>query len=67
MCPQIRNPLGAVFHCSDAAQETLAKMTALANRLSTTESKIGDELHELIMSGIDSISTIISCSQHQKR
>jgi nitrogen-specific signal transduction histidine kinase len=65
---EIRNPLGAVFHCSDAAQETLADMMVLANRLaSTTESKIGEQLHELITSGIDSVSTIISCSQHQKR
>ncbi|KAK6003602.1 hypothetical protein QM012_009373 [Aureobasidium pullulans] len=64
----IRNPLGAVFHCSDAAQETLADMTVLANQLaSTTDSKIGEQLHELIASGIDSVSTIISCSQHQKR
>lgn len=65
---QIRNPLGAVFHCSDAAQETLADMTVLANKLaSTAESKIGQQLHELIASGVDSVSTIISCSQHQKR
>ncbi|KAI4760995.1 hypothetical protein E4T52_04308 [Aureobasidium sp. EXF-3400] len=65
---EIRNPLGAVFHCSDAAQETLADMTVLANRLaSTSESKIGKQLHELITSGIDSVSTIQSCSQHQKR
>jgi PAS domain S-box-containing protein len=65
---EIRNPLGAVFHCSDAAQETLADMTVLADRLaSTTESKIGKQLHELITSGIDSVSTIASCSQHQKR
>jgi signal transduction histidine kinase len=65
---EIRNPLGAVFHCSDAAQETLADMTTLADRLaSTTESKIGKQLHGLITSGIDSVSTIASCSQHQKR
>ncbi|KAG9953342.1 putative histidine kinase HHK19p, partial [Aureobasidium melanogenum] len=65
---EIRNPLGAVFHCSDAAQETLADMTVLANKLaSTAESKIGQQLHELIASGVDSVSTIISCSQHQKR
>lgn len=64
---EIRNPLGAVFHCSDAAQETLAEMAVLANKLtSTTESKIGEQLQKLITSGIDSVSTIISCSQHQK-
>ncbi|KAI5206765.1 hypothetical protein E4T39_02303 [Aureobasidium subglaciale] len=64
----IRNPLGAVFHCSDAAQETLSEIAALANRLaSTDQSNVGQQLHELITSGIDSISTIISCSQHQKR
>jgi signal transduction histidine kinase len=65
---QIRNPLGAVFHCSDATQETLADMTVLANKLaSTTESEIGEQLRELIASGVDSVSTIISCSLHQKR
>lgn len=65
---EIRNPLSAVFHCSDAAQETLAEMTVLANRLaSTTKSKIGEQLRELIANGIDSVGTIISCSQHQKR
>ncbi|KAG9643713.1 putative histidine kinase HHK19p, partial [Aureobasidium melanogenum] len=65
---EIRNPLGAVFHCSDATQETLADMTVLANKLaSTTESKIGEQLRELIANGVDSVSTIISCSQHQKR
>ncbi|KAI5203274.1 hypothetical protein E4T38_05252 [Aureobasidium subglaciale] len=63
-----QNPLGAVFHCSDAAQETLSEMTALADRLGETkQSRIGEQLHELITSAIDSTSTIISCSQHQKR
>jgi PAS domain S-box-containing protein len=64
---EVRNPLSAVFHCSDAAQETLAGMKLLADQLaSTTESKIGEQLQELIASGIDSVSTIMSCSQHQK-
>jgi len=64
---EIRNPLGAVFHCSDAAQESLAEMAVLADKLaSTTEFKIGEQLQKLITSGIDSVSTIISCSQHQK-
>jgi PAS domain S-box-containing protein len=64
---EVRNPLSAVFHCSDAAQETLADMKLLADQLaSTTGSKIGEQLQELIASGIDSVSTIMSCSQHQK-
>ncbi|KAI4836100.1 hypothetical protein E4T44_08450 [Aureobasidium sp. EXF-8845] len=65
---EVRNPLSAVFHCSDAAQETLADMKILADRLaSTTESKIGEQLLELITSGVESVSTIMSCSQHEKR
>jgi PAS domain S-box-containing protein len=65
---EVRNPLSAVFHCSDAAQETLADMKILADQLaSTTESSIGEQLLELITSGVESVSTIMSCSQHEKR
>lgn len=64
---EIRNPLSAVFHCADAAQDTLADMLDLASRLaSAPKSESGNQLRELIAYAVDSINTIISCTQHQK-
>ncbi|KAI4836996.1 hypothetical protein E4T44_08320 [Aureobasidium sp. EXF-8845] len=65
---EIRNPLGAVFHCSDALQETLSEMAQLAKGFGLTEeTDKGKRFQELIASSVDSVSTILSCSQHQKR
>lgn len=70
---EIRNPLGAVIHCTDAICQTLAEMkqlinpvynkTASNNDFTTNMVRLGDLHHDLT----DSVDTIIACTTHQKR
>ncbi|KAL1297565.1 hypothetical protein AAFC00_006132 [Neodothiora populina] len=65
---EIRNPLGAIVHCTDAIADGLVDMRDLAETLKLTEhvNKLG-QLLDLIRNSLDSAHTIESCTSHLKR
>lgn len=70
---EIRNPLGAVLHCTDAICQSLAEMKQLVNPTYINTAFNNDlarnmvRLFDLHREITDSVETIISCTTHQKR
>ncbi|KAK1596865.1 hsp90-like protein [Colletotrichum navitas] len=72
---EMRNPLSAIIHCSDAIIASLARCEELVNRpLSPTTLRIPDEnsdkhfdVKQLLADSIENAETIVACAQHQKR
>lgn len=63
---ELRNPLSAVVQCAESAITTLEHLNSpLSPTLSTEANR--NNFHEEIESTIDSLSTILTCSAHQKR
>lgn len=65
-CVQIRNPLGAVYHCADSIFDTLSQMHTIIDAISKDDLKQG-VLHELVASSVEAVDIIRECSAHQKR
>ncbi|KAI5267721.1 hypothetical protein E4T47_07958 [Aureobasidium subglaciale] len=64
---EMRNPLGAVIHCSDALLEDLSEVRAkLSDNLSNDSQGI-NRLRKLVDQSVESTNTIIACSSHQLR
>lgn len=65
---EIRNPLGAIVHCTDSICDSLTEMKNLAQQLMLTE-HVGQlsKLFELIDGSVESVNTITSCSGHMLR
>ena len=65
---EIRNPLGAVVLCADSISDALTEMTATLQKLGLApESDNGRKMMGLIENSVDAVSTIASCSVHQRR
>ncbi|KAK2059199.1 hsp90-like protein [Colletotrichum caudatum] len=72
---EMRNPLSAIIHCSDAIIASLARCEELVNRpLSPTVLRTPDEnsdkyfdVKQLLADSIENAETIVACAQHQKR
>ncbi|KAK1971999.1 hsp90-like protein [Colletotrichum sublineola] len=72
---EMRNPLSAIIHCSDAIIASLARCEELVNRpLSPTVLRSPDEnsdkhfdVKQLLSDSIENAETIVACAQHQKR
>ncbi|KAL9942185.1 hypothetical protein D7B24_003744 [Verticillium nonalfalfae] len=77
---EMRNPLSAIIHCSDAIIASLAKGQELLEHgprsprsprsASSATDSHGDgqvDLSQLITDSIDNAETIVACAQHQKR
>ncbi|KAL2758515.1 hypothetical protein ACRALDRAFT_1061694 [Sodiomyces alcalophilus JCM 7366] len=61
---EMRNPLSAIVHCSDAIIASLAKSQELIDQ--APGGRKGG-IWELLADSIDNAETIVSCAQHQKR
>ncbi|KAH0386632.1 putative histidine kinase HHK19p, partial [Aureobasidium melanogenum] len=68
---EIRNPLGAVIHCADSVSECLTELKILLSdqedrslEANTGPAKGYQHLNQLIDTGIESVNTILSCSEH---
>jgi signal transduction histidine kinase/CheY-like chemotaxis protein len=71
---EMRNPLSAIVHCSDAIIASLAKGHELVERhfaspSTTVEGPGGSRatISQLITDSIENAETIVACAQHQKR
>ena len=77
---EMRNPLSAIVHCTDAIIASLSRVQELdaAATLSHTSSAVGrtlaskgrsklDEEKQLLEDSIENAETIVTCAQHQKR
>ncbi|WYZ39126.1 hypothetical protein EsH8_III_001040 [Colletotrichum jinshuiense] len=72
---EMRNPLSAIVHCSDAIIASLARCEELVDRpLSPMLLKSPDEssdrytdVKQLLSDSIENAETIVACAQHQKR
>lgn len=70
---EMRNPLSAVVQCADSTVTSLMDMLTLVSDMSTGEhpmtenDRILDSMRKEIQSSLDAVSTIVSCSSHQKR
>ncbi|KZL83594.1 hsp90-like protein [Colletotrichum incanum] len=72
---EMRNPLSAIVHCSDAIIASLARCEELVNQpLSPMVLKTPDEssdkhfdVKQLLSDSIENAETIVACAQHQKR
>jgi signal transduction histidine kinase/DNA-binding NarL/FixJ family response regulator len=80
---EMRNPLSAIVHCSDAITASLARVQELGltrqlrsvteanpDQNSLKQAALKEALEEekrLIEDGIDNAETIVACAQHQKR
>ncbi|KAF9869346.1 histidine kinase group protein [Colletotrichum karsti] len=73
---EMRNPLSAIVHCSDAIIASLARCEELANRPSSPiliksppEEDNGKhfDMKQLLSDSIENAETIVACAQHQKR
>lgn len=71
---EMRNPLSAIVHCSDAIIASLAKGQELVERQFPSTSPFTDgtddepaTIARLIADSIENAETIVSCAQHQKR
>ncbi|ROT37611.1 virulence sensor protein bvgS [Sodiomyces alkalinus F11] len=72
---EMRNPLSAIVHCSDAIIASLSKSQEMVDQ--ARERAIGEEpggsgldtgaILELLADSIDNAETIVACAQHQKR
>ncbi|KAH0260520.1 putative histidine kinase HHK19p, partial [Aureobasidium melanogenum] len=68
---EIRNPLGAVIHCADSVSECLTELKILLSdqenrslEANTGPAKGYQHPNQLIDTGIESVNTILSCSEH---
>ena len=71
---EMRNPLSAIIHCTDAIVATLSRLEEVANIAEPmSPSQQSDEQAELNLSkkllrdSIENAETILTCAQHQKR
>ncbi|KAI8165799.1 hypothetical protein KHU50_007001 [Colletotrichum sp. SAR 10_65] len=74
---EMRNPLSAIVHCSDAIIASLARCEELVERPRTPVTKYkpsteenGDrhfDVKQLLSDSIENAETIVACAQHQKR
>ncbi|KAH6697049.1 virulence sensor protein bvgS [Plectosphaerella plurivora] len=68
---EMRNPLSAIVHCSDAIIASLAKCHELVEKHFTSPPPTGDgsraTILQLITDSIENAETIVACAQHQKR
>jgi signal transduction histidine kinase/CheY-like chemotaxis protein len=73
---EMRNPLSAIIHCTDAIVATLLRLEEIATTvepMSPSKTQQSDKLAELDMSkkllrdSIENAETILTCAQHQKR
>ena len=66
---EMRNPLSAIFQCSDLIIAGLEKFRRSANSGSAINPSVQDDsgLEDPIETAIDAANTIILCVQHQKR
>ena len=66
---EMRNPLSAIFQCSDLIVAVLTKFQAFRDKKGFGSTEQGDEnnLEDPIDAAIDAANTITLCAQHQKR
>ncbi|WQF83252.1 Putative PAS domain, signal transduction response regulator, receiver domain, CheY-like superfamily [Colletotrichum destructivum] len=72
---EMRNPLSAIVHCSDAIIASLARCEELVNqppgpKVPTATEENGDrhfDVKQLLSDSIENAETIVACAQHQKR
>ncbi|KAJ4349146.1 hypothetical protein N0V95_004841 [Ascochyta clinopodiicola] len=63
---ELRNPLSAVVQCADSVIASLQGLPLHGANTSTADLDFG-RIREEIVTSIDSLQTIVSCSLHQKR
>ncbi|KAJ4317106.1 hypothetical protein N0V94_005113 [Neodidymelliopsis sp. IMI 364377] len=63
---ELRNPLSAVVQCADSVIASLQGLPLLDPKKPVTETD-AHKIREEIITSIDSLQTIVSCSLHQKR
>ncbi|EMD00575.1 hypothetical protein BAUCODRAFT_61546 [Baudoinia panamericana UAMH 10762] len=67
-CHEVRNPLSAVVHCADLIATALKEMSeTLVVGMSHMTANQLTHLHEFQNDIAEAVTTIISCSTHQKR
>lgn len=64
---EMRNPLSAVVQCADSTLESLRTVSAAVAKLHELDEKLRKGLDDELRISIDSLTTIVSCSLHQKR
>ncbi|OLN85744.1 Hybrid signal transduction histidine kinase K 2 [Colletotrichum chlorophyti] len=72
---EMRNPLSAIVHCSDAIIASLARCEELVDRPSSPvllkspdeSSEKHFDVKQLLSDSIENAETIVACAQHQKR
>lgn len=80
---EMRNPLSAILHCTDAIIASLSRVREIADGLAPSmrnsrvspgalgelpqTDKWATELDELLHESIENAETIVTCAQHQKR
>ncbi|KAI3546218.1 hsp90-like protein [Colletotrichum abscissum] len=72
---EMRNPLSAIVHCSDAIIASLARCEELVDRPPTPKAAKSDgegtdkhfDIKQLLSDSIENAETIVACAQHQKR
>lgn len=65
---EIRNPLGAIVHCTDSITDTLTEMRALAKKSKSSEDMSKPEqLLDLVEGCAENVTIITSCSSHMLR
>lgn len=63
---ELRNPLSAVVQCAESAITTLEHLQSSLSPALSTET-VQSNFHDEIENTIDALSTILTCSAHQKR
>lgn len=64
---ELRNPMSAVVHCADAIDEALTEMKPTLDRMQLLDDQSAKKLQGLVTTSLEAVSTIASCSAHQKR
>lgn len=64
---EMRNPLSAVVQCADSTLESIRTVTTVMKQAHELDINVRKRLDDELRASIDSLTTIISCSLHQKR